>query len=53
MDEKDLERRQCLGVIGSLLIAAVVVALAVSGAPGVAQPAAPAAAAVPTTASGR
>lgn len=53
MEEKDLERTQCLGVIGSLLIAAVVVALAAPGAPGVVQPVSPAPAAVPATASGR
>ena len=33
MGEKEFERTQCLGAIGSLLIAALVVALALPGAP--------------------
>lgn len=46
MDEKQLERTQWLGAIGSLLIAALVVAVSLPGAPRAEQPtpAAPAAA---------
>jgi hypothetical protein len=46
MDEKQLEHTQWLGAIGSLLVAALVVALSLPGAPRTEQPAgaAPAAA---------
>jgi hypothetical protein len=35
MNDKDLERTQCLGLIGSMLVIALIVALAVSGAPSI------------------
>ncbi|NRF71091.1 hypothetical protein HLB44_29225 [Aquincola sp. S2] len=50
MSDKDLERTQCLGVIGSMLIAAVIVALALPDAPGDAPPSAPAGPVVLTSA---
>jgi hypothetical protein len=34
MNEQQIERTQCMGVIGSLLIAALVTAVAVLGLPG-------------------
>lgn len=37
MDDKDLERTQLIGVIGTLVLAALIVALALPGAPGEVQ----------------